>query len=132
MKRALFLTLFVCLLGTFLIAQVQTGNIYGKVTDEEGSPLPGVAVTLTSNVTGTLTTITSSEGNFRFLSLPPGVYNLKFELPGFTTVERKNIIVTVGGNVTIRVEMKQAKLEEKVEVVAPTPVIDVSKDHNRR
>ncbi len=126
MKGLLKILLFMGLVWAIL-AQVQTGNIYGKVVDPQGTPLPGVTVTLTSNITGTLTAVTSKEGNFRFMALPPGVYNLKFELAGFTTVERKNVKVVVGGNVKLLIEMKPAKLKEKVEVVAPVPVIDVRK-----
>jgi hypothetical protein len=51
-----------------LLAQVSTGNIYGKVTDESDAVLPGVSVTLTGPY-GTRTTTTGSQGEFRFLSL---------------------------------------------------------------
>ncbi|RLE00124.1 MAG: hypothetical protein DRJ11_12130, partial [Candidatus Aminicenantes bacterium] len=53
------------------MAQERTGNIYGTVVDTDGNPLPGVTVTLTGSKTAPLTSITSAEGKFRFISLPP-------------------------------------------------------------
>ncbi len=49
------------------LAQVQTGEITGKVTDDTGALLPGVTVTLTSPALIQPQTATSSEtGSFRF------------------------------------------------------------------
>ena len=48
MKRFL-IVLSVLLFAVTLTAQVRTGNIYGKVVDTEGNPLPGVSVTLTGS-----------------------------------------------------------------------------------
>ena len=53
--------LFVLLLSCSLMAQQRTGTIYGKSTDEDGNPLPGVTVTLTGAKTAPLTSITSAE-----------------------------------------------------------------------
>jgi len=114
--------LLVLLLAVTLSAQVRTGNIYGRVVDTEGNPLPGVTVTLTGSKTAPMTAITSAEGNFRFISLPPANdYALKAELEGFKTVIRENIIVVVGGNVNITLTMEMGALEEEVTVVAETP-----------
>jgi len=55
-----------------------TGAIIGKVTDEQGSPLPGVTLTLTSaKLMGVRTGVSDVQGAFRFPVLPPGVYALK-------------------------------------------------------
>ena len=82
--RKLLTLLFVLLLATSAFAQVRAGNIFGEITDPDGNPLPGVTVTLTGTLTAPLTSITSAEGNFRFLSLPPASdYTIKAELEGF-------------------------------------------------
>ena len=120
--------LLVLLLAVSLSAQVRTGNIYGKVVDTDGNPLPGVTVTLTGSKTAPLTSITSAEGNFRFISLPPANdYALKAELEGFKSVVRENIIVVVGGNVNLTLTMEMGALEEEITVVAETPVVDTKK-----
>jgi len=108
--------------------QTITGKIDGVVTDDDGLQLPGVTITATSPAAmGTLTAITSDKGSFRFTNLPPGIYKLVFALDGFQTVERENIKVTINATATLKVPMKLITLEETVEVIAESPVIDVKK-----
>jgi hypothetical protein len=64
--RKLLTVLFVLLFAVSLSAQVRTGNIYGKVLDEDGNPLPGVSLTLTGSLTAPLSAVSSATGNFRF------------------------------------------------------------------
>src|SRR5207244_10118642 len=51
-------------------AQIASGNIYGTVVDEQGGVLPGADVTLLSTSIGGAprTTVTDSQGQFRFLN----------------------------------------------------------------
>src|SRR5688500_20214066 len=77
-------------------AQLQTGDLYGTVRDEQNAPLPGVNLTLTG-VGGPKTTQAGASGRFRFLALFPGEYTLKAELDGFSTVEQTGLGVRVGG-----------------------------------
>src|SRR5262245_63894498 len=78
-------------------AQSQTGEIFGKVTDSSGAVLPGVTVTLTGPVLlQPLTAITSETGTYQFPRIEIGAYTVKFELPGFKTVVREDVRVTVG------------------------------------
>lgn len=127
-KLFLFAFLLFFLAAGFSSAQRLTGNIKGKVTDEEGIPLPGVTVDISSPVLmgGVHTQITSEEGLYRFVNLPPGEYNLVFRLDGFQRVERLNIKVSVKGTVTEDIVLKQAALEESVTVTGEAPVVDVT------
>lgn len=110
------------------MAQVRTGNIYGKIVDEEGNPLPGVTVTLTGSITGTLTSISSATGVFRFLSLPPANdYHIKAELGGFKTLTRGDLVVVLGRNTEISLTMEMGAIEEEVTVVATSPVVAAKK-----
>ena len=88
-------------------AQLQTGNLYGTVVDEQGGALPGVTVTLTGGGAPQVQ-VTDAKGRFRFLRLGPGSHVLKAELEGFSTVEYPNIVVNVGRNTTIEVTMQMA------------------------
>ena len=83
-----------------VLAQVTTGTIMGTVTDESGAVLPGVTATLQgANVPGQPTTVTGSDGVYRFPSVPPGEYNVTFTLQGFSTVRRERFPVPLGGTV---------------------------------
>lgn len=88
-------------------AQLQTGNLYGSVVDEQGASLPGVTVTLKGGGAPQVQ-VTNAKGQFRFLGLGPGSHVLKAALEGFSTVEYPNIVINVGRNTTIEVTMQMA------------------------
>ena len=73
MKKLVLLFAAVALISSAAMAQVQLANIYGTVVLPDGSAVPGVTVTLTGDVIGMMNTVTSEEGNFRFLKLDPGI-----------------------------------------------------------
>jgi carboxypeptidase family protein/TonB-dependent receptor-like protein len=116
---ALLLALVVPIAG---FAQATTGSLTGKVT-QQGAPLPGVTVTITSpNLQGTRTTSANENGAYNFASLPPGDYEVKFELSGMQTVTRK---VNVGLISTARVDadLKLAAVSEAITVTASAPAV---------
>jgi hypothetical protein len=124
-----FLALFCLLLlaGGAIFAQ-EFGSIRGKVVDKENVPIPGVTVTLTGTKTAPRTTITSEEGNFRFLNLPVASdYTVKFELAGFRAVTREKQVISFGRDVTMDITMEQAAIAESITVTGQTPVIDTKK-----
>jgi len=127
--RKAFIALFLGLIMTWTMnAQtVQTGSIRGVVTDSEGSPLPGVAITVTGPaLIGSQTAVTNQTGAYRIPVLPPGEnYVIVAELQGFETLRRTGIIIRVGMTVTINLELPVDTLEEEVTVVAPSPAVDV-------
>ena len=54
-------------------AQQQTGDIFGKVTDQSGGALPGVTVTITApNLLQPLIAVTSETGSYQFPRLEIG------------------------------------------------------------
>src|SRR5205823_11063622 len=109
------------------LAQVTTGTIVGTVTDESGAVLPGVTATLQgAGVAGQPTTVTGSDGAYRFPSLPPGEYSLTFTLQGFSTVRREKIPVPLGGTVEINTQLKVSTLQETVTVVGESPVVNAA------
>jgi Carboxypeptidase regulatory-like domain/TonB-dependent Receptor Plug Domain len=130
MKRALCLILMLIVggLAPRLGAQISGGNIYGTVTDQNGGVLPGVDVTLASVSIGgqPRTTVTDSQGQFRFLTLDAGTYKVSTNLTGFNKMERQ-VIVTTGVNATLTFPMSVKSVEETVTVTADTPVVDVKK-----
>jgi hypothetical protein len=113
-------------LGLPLAAQVNTGNVYGTVTDEQGMPVPGGTATLTGPA-APMTTPVESNGLFRFLRVPPGKYTVTVVMPGFTTVTRENVQVSVGQNTPVDVQLKLSNIQETVTVTSATPLLDPRK-----
>jgi len=124
------LGLIVALLLTYqsAFAQVQTGSILVRATDEQGAAIPGVAIALTSAalVAGTAQGITDEGGAYRFPSLPPGTYSVQLDLQGFQTVIRENVAVLVGQTTPLDITLKVATVAETVTVSGTSPVIDTT------
>ena len=75
---------------------------------------------------GAQTTVTSETGNYRFPAVPPGTYELTFELAGFNTLKRSGISITLGFTAQVNVELALATLQETVTVSGASPVIDTT------
>src|SRR3954452_11500076 len=96
-------------------AQSQTGEIFGKVTDQSGAVLPGVTVTLTApNLLQPLTAVTSETGTYQFPRLEIGSYTVKFELTGFKTVVNADVRVTVGFSAQINAQLGVSTVQETI------------------
>ena len=108
--------------GGSAFAQLQTGNLYGTVTDDQGAALPGVTVTLTGSGAPQVQ-VTNAQGQFRFLGLGPGQYDLKAELEGFSTIDYPNITINIGRNTQIEVKLSAA-VEDVITVTAESPLLD--------
>jgi hypothetical protein len=96
-----------------VFAQTATGNITGRATDASGGALPGVTVSITSPnlIGGARTAVTDNEGVYRFTQLPGGTYIVKFELPGFTTLNVEGVGLSGGSTMTINGKMEVATLQ---------------------
>jgi hypothetical protein len=110
------------------VAQVQTGSILVKVTDEQGAVVPGVTATISGPalVSGQTSGVTDAAGVYRFPSLPPGTYSVKLELSGFQSILRPNIVVSVGQTTPVDLALTVAKVAETVTVTGESPVIDTT------
>ncbi len=126
--RKLLVTLIACILIISGVshAQLKYGRIEGKVADNERMPLPGVSVTLESNFP-TRTAITSDTGDFVFRSLDLGTYQITFELAGFVTEVRTNVMVRVDKTLSFNITMNPATIAEEVTVTAESPIVDTKK-----
>jgi hypothetical protein len=109
-------------------ATATTGQIEGVIVDETGAAIPGATVTATNVNTGfERFTVTENNGLFRLSLLPLGPYNLKSELPGFSTVDRTGLALHVGETLSVNVTMKVASVQETVVVTASSPLVEVTR-----
>jgi hypothetical protein len=108
--------------GGSAFAQLQTGNLYGTVTDEQDAALPGVTVTVTGGGAPQVQ-VTNDQGQFRFLGLGPGSYSLQAQLEGFSTLEYPNVVINVGRNTNLEMKLSAA-VEDVITVTAESPLLD--------
>jgi hypothetical protein len=108
-------------------AQDFRGRINGTVTDNTGAVLPGVTVTASSPaLIQPQVQVTGEQGDYRFLALPPGVYEVAFELTGFQGVKREGIRVVINQTLTVDQQLQVATLQETVTVTGQSPIVDTS------
>ena len=122
MRTKLFLGLLLCL-GLPLLGQT-LGDISGRVTDPSGAGVPTAAVTLTNTATNAARTEnTTGEGLYTFTAVPPGIYDIKVEHPGFRTVSSTNVEVQVQQSVRLDLTLQVGQVSETVEVSAQAALL---------
>ena len=126
LKSCGFVLIALASAATVLAQGADTGSLRGRLTDATGASLPGVTITASSPAVmgGTLTTVTGTEGVYRFPTLPAGVYEIKMELTGFKTVVIPNLRVNVGLALTIDRVLEVGTVAESVTVVGGLPIVD--------
>lgn len=107
-------------------AQELRGQIVGVVTDSSGAALPGVLVTVTGpSLIQPQTTVSGTDGSYRFPPLAPGDYTVVFELDQFQTVRREGVELTLRAVLKIDAALAPAGVSTEVNVVADALVVDV-------
>src|ERR1700687_5540936 len=88
-------TFLLLILSGAVLAQTETGQIVGKVTDPNGQVVPGATVTVKSVDTGREVTATSNgEGSYTVPALQPGSYDVTVHAGNFKP-NTKRVQVTV-------------------------------------
>ena len=108
-------------------AQIGTTSIRGTVTDKTGAVISGANVTLASPGLALQRTATTNEtGQYEFVALPPGTYDLSFESKGFRKIEQKSIQLLVNNPTTLNVVLQVGASTETVEVSAQTQILNTT------
>lgn len=101
------------------------GSLSGAVNDASQSAISGAAVTVTNQATSQQRRVTTSQaGIYRVPFLPPGLYEVAVEAPGFRRAVRRDVQVQidVAGRLDFTLEISQ--LAESLEVVATAPLLN--------
>jgi len=118
--------IFLCVLGmpASLAAQTaSTSTIAGTVFDSNGGTVPNAKVELVNTGTGAQATmVTSSNGQFTFPSVEPGVYKVTVGASGFRQALVTGFKVEVGKSALLNVTLEVGQLTETVEVSATAGV----------
>src|SRR5262245_58489021 len=116
---------FVLLLVVPGLAAAQ--EIGGTVTDSTGAVLPGVTVEARSPalIEQVRTVTTNDRGQYTIVGLQAGLYTVTFTLPGFNTVVREGVRLTVGFTAEIDGKLSVGSVSETVTVAGASPVVDL-------
>ena len=131
MQRNLLLSLSLFCAGSVamqpLTAWAQSsdaGAMAGIVYDANGAVVPGASLTATNADTGlTFTVKTNDRGEYRFSQLPPAVYTLVVDQPGFKQFKGTKITVEVGVIANVSPKLEIGGNTETVEVSNESPLM---------
>jgi hypothetical protein len=107
---------------------VTTGNLAGTVTDAQGGVLPGATVVAVHTDTGTsYEAVSGADGRYNILNVRVGAYNISVNMSGFREQKQERVVVELGAERTADFKLQLATVSETVDVVASSPVIDLSR-----
>ena len=105
----------------------QSATILGVVRDASGAVVPQAALTARNTETGQArTTISGSDGSYRFSALPVGIYEVQVEQAGFQSAVRSGLTLTVGQEAVVNFSLQVGAVEQRVEVTAEAPLVNTT------
>jgi hypothetical protein len=107
-----------------LQAQNSQGTILGHVTDPTGAVVSGATVTITNTATGVAKALkTSSIGDYIFVNVIPGNYNVVVEMQGFKKSQAPGIRVEVEATVREDFALQAGGFAEEITVTSDTQMV---------
>src|SRR5580692_2802576 len=108
-------------------AQSTDGRIRCTVTDASGGAVVGAKVSLINEGTNiTREAQTSSNGEYLFLEVPVGSYEVDVNQAGFKKYARKGIVLVLNEIATVDIPLQVGSTVDTVEVTGAPPVIDTT------
>ena len=118
------LALVTTVLAAPMHAQNSQGTILGHVTDSSGAALAGAAVTITNVATSvTNATKTGTIGDFVFVNVIPGNYDIVIEAKGFKQARAERVRLEVDATLRQNFQLQVGGPEEKVTVSSDTQMV---------
>jgi hypothetical protein len=124
---AIVLAMAFWLAAPFARAQSTGGRIRGTVMDPSGGAVPSATVTLINEAThATRDVQTGANGEYIFLEVPVGSYEIDLTLQGFKKYIRKGVVLDLNQVLTVDVGLQLGGSTDVVEVTGAPPVVDTT------
>lgn len=115
------------LLSVLAVSQEFRGAIRGRIMDPSGAAVAGAAIEVVNAETNVKVTASTNEaGNYQAPFLLPGDYTLRVGHPGFKTLERRGIRVSLNELVTLDLTLELGQTTESVTVTASAPLLNTA------
>jgi hypothetical protein len=102
-------------------------TVSGTLSDASEAALPGVTVTARNTGTGLVRTVVSGpQGRYAIPALPPGTYEIRMELAGFTPQVRPAVSLAVAETLVLNVTLQVGNVAVEEIVRAVTPLVNTS------
>ena len=132
--QQLFFVLFSCLFLAGVLAltppakaQSTGGQIRGTVTDASGGAVAGVTVQLINQATQTKREApTGTNGEYVFLEVPVGTYEIDVQQQGFKKYVHKGIVLNLNQVLSVDITLQVGGTTQVVEVTGEPPVVDTT------
>ena len=123
-RTAVWISLLAALVNTSS-GQSTFGSITGTVTDPSGAAIPNAKVTASSVDTGVGRSASSvADGVYSLTDLLPGTYTVVIEANGFSSLERKGVVLDANRIVNVDARLALGSSSSKIEVAGAAPVIN--------
>src|SRR5256885_1387034 len=100
-----------------LFGQAATATITGTVTDSTGAAIPAAAINAKNTGTGvTRSTMSDGQGRYSLLDLAIGDYDVQATKPGFQSLVRRAVNLTVGSEPVADFQLPVGQAEQTVSV----------------
>ena len=100
-----------------------TGQITGVVKDPSGAVVSDAKITLTSADGVQRDTTSDTAGRFVFALLPPGVYRVEAEKPGFSKATTEGATVRITETTSLEIHLAVSAQKAVVDVMAETALV---------
>src|SRR5215469_16834607 len=127
--KVLLALLLALLCPVFALAQgASTGDLHVTVKDEKGSLVTNATVTAREQNKGfERATTLNNDGEYRLLSLPPGMYTVTVSAPGFGKYETADQQVTVGQMRDLPVTLQVGSVQTIVSVSSQAELVETTR-----
>jgi len=122
-----FLVLAMLFAAPFAGAQSTGGRIRGTVSDPSGASVAAATVTLLNEATHSTHEVqTSASGEYIFIEVPVGSYEIDVTQAGFKKFIRKGIALDLNQVISVDITLQLGAATESVEVTGAPPIVDTS------
>jgi Carboxypeptidase regulatory-like domain len=113
------------------LGQSDRGSLSGTVADPTGSVIVGARVIVTNIARGTQNaTVTTGAGEYTVPELPAGIYSVTVIAPGFSTLARSGITVSVGETALVDLKLRIGQGATTITVTEDAPLLQTDSPQN--